>query len=40
MMEVKKKYGEYYYRNLCNTQGSPAEKQVQLTGFGTGFYVP
>uniref|UniRef100_A0A915EQN0 TBC1 domain family member 2B n=1 Tax=Ditylenchus dipsaci TaxID=166011 RepID=A0A915EQN0_9BILA len=24
--EIKSKYGEYYYRNLCSSQGTPAEK--------------
>ncbi|VDK54740.1 unnamed protein product [Anisakis simplex] len=28
--DVKKKYGKYYYRNLCNSQGTPAERQVHL----------
>lgn len=26
--DVKAKYGEYYYRNLYSSQGTPAEKLV------------
>ncbi|VDM37432.1 unnamed protein product [Toxocara canis] len=29
--DVKKKYGKYYYRNLCNSQGTPAERQYSAS---------
>uniref|UniRef100_A0A915AWG0 TBC1 domain family member 2B n=1 Tax=Parascaris univalens TaxID=6257 RepID=A0A915AWG0_PARUN len=29
--DVKKKYGKYYYRNLCNSQGTLAERQYIAT---------
>lgn len=28
--DIKSKYGNYYYRNLCQSQGTAAEKQVSI----------
>lgn len=30
--DLKAKHGEYYYRNLCSSQGTPAEKHVSTFG--------
>uniref|UniRef100_A0A914DLM6 TBC1 domain family member 2B n=1 Tax=Acrobeloides nanus TaxID=290746 RepID=A0A914DLM6_9BILA len=30
VVDIKNKYGNYYYRNLCSSQGTPAEKHYCL----------